>query len=175
MEKVQHIEDVDNFDWKIWEPAVKDVLVFIVDRKQNRVLLIRKKRGFGKGKIVGPGCKIEKGETAEAAAIRECLEEVSLSPRNPLKRAELYFQFVSGDSLYVDVFFAYTWENEMAESDEAAPFWCALDEIPWEHMWADNKVWLPGALEGKKQRGYFIFDDDRMLSEKLEEVEHFGD
>jgi 8-oxo-dGTP diphosphatase len=175
MEKTRHIEDAENFDWKTWKPAVKGVLVFIVDRKQNRVLLIHKKRGMGKGKISAPGGKIEKGETAEAAAIRECQEEVSLSPRNPLKGAELYFQFVSGDSLYVDVFFAYTWENEMAESDEAAPFWCPLDEIPLECMWADDKFWLPQAMEGTMLRGYFIFDDDTMLSEKLEEVEHFDD
>ena len=175
MEKIRHIRYVEDIDWNTWEPAVKAVLVFIVDRKQNRVLLIRKKRGLGKGKINGPGGRIEKGETSEAAAIRDCQEEVSLLPRNPLKGAELYFQFISGYSLYVDVFFAYTWEGEMAESDEAKPFWCALDEIPWDQMWADDRLWLPQALEGKKQRGYFIFDDDRMLSEKLEEVAHFGD
>jgi 8-oxo-dGTP diphosphatase len=175
MEKTRHIEDVENFDWNTWVPLEKATLVFIVDRNQNRILLIRKKRGLGKGKINGPGGKIEKGETAEAAAIRECREEVSLTPHNPLKGAELHFQFVSGYSLYVDVFFAYTWEGEIQESEEAAPFWCTLDEIPWEQMWADDKLWLPGALEGKKLRGCFIFDDDRMLSSKLEEAAHFGD
>jgi hypothetical protein len=40
-------------------------------------------------------------------------------------------------------------------------------------MWEDDRLWLPGALAGKNQRGFYIFDGDKMLSEKREEPEEF--
>jgi hypothetical protein len=35
-------------------------------------------------------------------------------------------------------------------------------------MWQDDIYWLPGMLEGKKFRGYFHFDQDRMLSNHID-------
>ena len=56
-------------DWQNWQPRQYANLCFIV--KDGRVLLIRKKRGLGAGKINAPGGKLESGETALGAAIRE--------------------------------------------------------------------------------------------------------
>ena len=39
-------------------------------KKDNRILLAMKKRGFGEGKYNGVGGKIENGETPEEAMIR---------------------------------------------------------------------------------------------------------
>ena len=164
---------VDEIEWKNWIPDEKGVIVFIIDQKEKKVLLIHKKTGLGAGKINAPGGRIEKGETAAEAAIRECQEEVSLTPYNPEKRAELFFQFTSGYKLLGEAFFSYSWEGQMKESDEADLFWCGLDEIPWEKMWEDDKGWLPAAMEGKKLRGFYIFDEDDMISEKTEEVKNF--
>ena len=44
-------------DWKNWIPRERANLCFIV--KDGSVLLIRKKRGLGAGKVNGPGGKIE--------------------------------------------------------------------------------------------------------------------
>ena len=162
-----------NIDWKTWTPAERAVIVYIVDKNQNKVLLIHKKSGLGEGKINAPGGRIEKGERSIATAVRECQEEVSLTPLNPEKRVELHFQFTSGFSIFGEVFFTDAWEGEMAESDEAKPFWCDLDNIPWEQMWEDDKLWLPRAMAGERLRGYFVFEEDKMLWEKLEEVESF--
>ena len=60
-------------DWNHWQPRQLANLCFIV--KDGRVLLIRKKRGLGAGKINGPGGRLEPGETTLAAAIRETQEE----------------------------------------------------------------------------------------------------
>ena len=38
-------------DWATWQPRVRANLLFIV--RENKILLIRKKRGFGAGKING--------------------------------------------------------------------------------------------------------------------------
>jgi 8-oxo-dGTP diphosphatase len=31
-------------------------------------------------------------------------------------------------------------------------------------MWADDILWLPLAIEGKRIEGYFVFDGERMVS-----------
>lgn len=58
-------------------------LVLVVDKGTDgapwRILLGLKKRGFGAGKWNGFGGKVEKGETIEAAALRELEEESGLS------------------------------------------------------------------------------------------------
>ena len=50
-------------------------LCFLVDKKNKRVLMGMKKRGFGAGKYNGFGGKVEAGETIEEAVIRELWEE----------------------------------------------------------------------------------------------------
>ena len=165
----------DNIDWASWQPDERGVIVYITDIKLRRVLLIMKKKGLGMGKVNAPGGRLEKGESFLDAAIRECQEEVSVTPLNPEKRIELHFQFTSGYALYGEAFFTSSWEGEMRSSDEADPFWCDLDKLPWDNMWEDDRHWLPLALAGKKLRGFYVFDDDRMLSEKLEELESFKD
>ncbi|MBI9101679.1 MAG: NUDIX domain-containing protein [Spirochaetales bacterium] len=166
-------DSVDDIDWDKWEPTEKAVITYIIDKKNNMVLLMHKKTGLGKGKVNAPGGRIEPGETPLQAAVRECQEEVSLTPKNLEKRMELNFQFADGYALYGEVFFSEEWEGEAAESDEADPFWCRMDKIPWEKMWADDVNWLPNGFKGKKQRGHYIFDGDEMLSERLEQVECF--
>ena len=165
---------VDDIDWGNWTPDRKCVIVFIVDNRNKKILLIDKKTGFGAGKVNGPGGGIEKGETAAQAAVRECREEVFLTPLNPEKRAELYFQFVSGYRLLCEAFFSYDWNGIEAESAEAKPFWCDLDKIPWEQMWEDDRIWLPLTLDGKKVRGFYICDETDIFCGKTTEADNFA-
>ena len=44
---------VSDIDWAGWDPAVRATLMFVI--QDGKILLIHKKRGFGKGKINGPG------------------------------------------------------------------------------------------------------------------------
>ena len=163
----------NNIDWASWQPDERAVIVYITDRKQGKVLLIMKKKGLGKGKVNAPGGRLEKGESPLQAGIRECQEEVGITPLRPEKRMELHFQFTSGYALYGEAFFTDSWEGIERPSDEADPFWCDLDKLPWDNMWEDDRRWLPLALEGKKLRGFYVFDDDKMLSEILDEVDSF--
>ena len=55
-------------DWSTWQPQMLATLLFIF--RDGEVLLIRKKRGLGAGKINGPGGKIDPGETPEQCAVR---------------------------------------------------------------------------------------------------------
>ena len=40
--------------------------------------------------------------------------------------------------------------------------------IPYEKMWEDDRHWLPPVLSGKKIMGYFIFNDEKMLSHRVD-------
>ncbi len=153
---------VEDVDWEEWVPNETAVLCFI--RDENRLLLIEKQRGLGAGKINGPGGRVEVDETPVAAAAREVKEEVHLEPVGVSQRAELCFIFTDGYSLRCFVFLAEGFTGEPRESPEAIPFWCKIDEIPYEKMWADDRLWLPRVLAGDYVIGRFIFDGDNMLS-----------
>src|SRR5205809_789929 len=103
-------------DWKNRTPKVRANLCFVL--RGSEVLLIRKKRGLGAGKINAPGGKIEPGEEARAAAIRETIEEVGVRPIHPEKRGELFFEFADGLRLHCIVFLTSEFEGEPIETEE---------------------------------------------------------
>lgn len=161
-------DNINDVDWDNWIFTEEAVLTFIEDH--DKLLLINKKRGLGHGKVNAPGGRIDRGESAEEAAIRECIEEVGVEPLNLAYVGELNFIFTDGYSLKGYVYFSNKHKGEMIETDEADPFWCFKDEIPYDNMWSDDKEWLPLVLDKKIFKGHFIFEDDKMLSFNVEEV-----
>jgi len=163
--------DVSEVAWEKWKPDQDAVTCYIV--RGDEVLLIHKKTGLGAGKVNAPGGRIESGESAADAAVRECVEEVGLTPHSVEKRADLSFEFTDGFSLHCSAFFAYSHTGTPTESDEADPFWCGIEQIPFPQMWEDDAIWLPLALKGEYVEGRFIFDGDRMLSKEIRMVDSF--
>jgi 8-oxo-dGTP diphosphatase len=159
------LKTVEDIDWALWRAVDTATLTLIT--RNDQVLLIRKKRGLGAGKITGPGGRQEKGETIQACAVREVEEEVHITPADPRPRGELRFQFLDGYSIHVHVFTASAHHGEAQESDEATPLWTPIDSIPYEQMWADDILWLPRVLAGQSVSGYFLFDGDRMVDYRL--------
>ena len=164
---VDYRDGPDKIDWSRWDPNMHATLLFIL--KEKEVLLIHKKTGLGAGKINAPGGKIEKGETAEQAAIREVREEVRVEVDEPTEMGVLRFQFVDDEflALHCTVFCASKFQGDPSETTEAEPFWCNFDEIPYDKMWADDALWIPGLLSGKKFDGEFVFDGELMLWSNL--------
>jgi 8-oxo-dGTP diphosphatase len=152
-------------DWATWQPRVRANLLFIV--REERILLIRKKRGFGAGKINGPGGKLDPGETPLQAAVRETFEELGIKPLGVEQRGELHFQFRDGYSLHCAVFLAHDFEGEPRETEEAVPLWTQLDAIPYADMWADDRHWLPLLLGGARFVGRFEFDGEELLTHEI--------
>src|SRR5688572_30751046 len=86
-------------DWSTWQARQHATLVFIV--RDGKILLIRKKRGLGAGKITGPGGRLDAGETPLACATREMQEELCITPTDLQPHGELRFQFVDGLAMLV--------------------------------------------------------------------------
>ena len=130
-------------------------LVYVI--QGDRILLIRKKRGFGEGYFNGPGGKVHVGETLEQGARREFREELCAEPGPLVWRGLL--EFYNNDSLemLVHVFVTDSYSGELCESDEAEPHWFKIDEIPYDSMWADDRYWLPLLLSGHRILGRFWF------------------
>lgn len=155
-------------DWTTWQPNQRATLLFIVDESKNEVLLIRKKRGLGAGKMNGPGGKIDPGETEVECAVRETQEELHVTALDPVKHGELWFDFVDGLKMNVGVFRATRWEGQPTETDEALPVWTQLNALPLDEMWADDRFWLHPVLAEKRHfMGRFQFDGDTMLHHEV--------
>jgi len=157
---------IEEIDWNAWEPQQRATLLFVIRGEQ--ILLIRKKRGLGAGKINGPGGRIDPGETPLEAAIREVQEELCVTPIGVRYCGELRFQFLDGLSLHGYVFTATDCDGDPQETEEATPLWAPIDSIPYDEMWADDRLWVPLMLAGTRFEGRFLFDGDRMLGHKIE-------
>jgi 8-oxo-dGTP diphosphatase len=162
----ENLPDVDRIDWGQWKPSELANLCFVM--RDGKILLIRKKRGLGAGKINGPGGRIEPGESALEAAIRETREEIGVTPLGLEAIGELFFEFVDGYRLHVTVFAADDYEGDLIETDEATPQWTQIERIPYAEMWQDDPHWLPLLVARKRFKGYFTFDGEQLLSYRVD-------
>jgi 8-oxo-dGTP pyrophosphatase MutT (NUDIX family) len=131
--------------------------------KDGRLLLQRKSKGlFGGGKWNGVGGKLESNETPEECVEREVYEETGLRVSGLRFHGVLNFYF--GDRHELDwvvfVFSTETFEGEPRSSEEGFLRWFAVDEIPYEEMWEDDRHWLPLVLRGARFHGDFYFDEE---------------
>ena len=148
-----------------WQPDETGTLLFLIHG--DEVLLIRKKRGHGAGKINGPGGKIEPGETPRASACRETLEETGIRVADATLAGRFRFVELNGPQWYGYVFVAREHAGTPRETPEADPFWCPIDALPFDEMWEDDRYWLPRLLAGERLAGDFLFDGGRLLTHRL--------
>ena len=165
-ERCRNAEKVEDVPWGSWEPSERCVLTYVMDG--DNVLLILKKRGLGDGYYNAPGGHIELEETSTEAAIRETKEETGLTVSDLKERGTLRFQFKDGMRMVCYVFTTSVWEGDLKECDEAKPFWADKNNLDYDMMWKDDKLWLPLLLDGKEFEGWFVFDDREMLHAKVE-------
>ena len=163
--KYSDFESVELISWSADEAAT---LLFVVS--DGEILLIRKKRGLGAGKVNGPGGRLEAGETMMECAVRETQEELGILAHAPTLRGRHKFQFTDGYALQVFVYLSTTYDGTAIETDEAIPLWTPLDAIPFDEMWEDDEIWLPKMLAGELFDGRYLFAEDRMLGHELDHI-----
>lgn len=130
-------------------------LCFVV--RGDEVLLIEKRRGLGEGWYNGPGGKLEDGETSRECAVREVREEVGLDVFDLEKAGELTFLLDGSEHTFCHVYRTESYEGEPTATPEARPEWVPVEDVPYDRMWDDDSLWLPGVLAGRTVRGEFRF------------------
>lgn len=133
-------------------------------RSDGKVLLGRKKRGFGVSKWNGFGGKIEAGENFLQCAVRELREETGLIAQE--KELELVgfldFHFVEAPELdHIGyVYLLRRWQGVVSESEEMEPQWFAPEDIPYDEMWKGDRTWVPMVLREACVKGIITFAPD---------------
>ena len=158
-----------------WRPEFIGTLLFLCVRDTDaatQVLLIHKKRGHGAGRVNAPGGKLQPGESVLECALRETAEEVGIELGMAECRAEMRFVERDGPQWLGFAFVAQVDGRPRAiESDEARPFWCVVDDIPYHRMWPDDRFWLPRVLTAAPESdvlvGNFLFEDERLLEHEF--------
>jgi mutator protein MutT len=149
-------------------PKIKTTLLFL--RKDRHILLAMKKRRFGAGKWNGVGGKIEPKETIEQAAIRECEEEIGVTPQNLHRVGEFHFVDLPDVEHYCYIFETYDWKGEPVETEEMRPKWFRNEDIPYDTMWPDDIYWIPKMLDGIPFIGKVIVEADKVRECTINEV-----
>ncbi len=131
-------------------------------KKDGKILLGLKKRGFGMGKLNGVGGKLEKDETIEEAAVRETFEEIGVRVTEMEHMAnivfdDLYYKGVPERNI-MHVFVGTKWIGIPTETDEIKPEWVEISKIPFNKMWGDDEHWLPEILRGRHIEAWFHFN-----------------
>ena len=151
---------------------MKKLLTLGIILKDNKVLLGLKKRGFGKGFWNGFGGKVKNGENVEECLVREFKEEVGILPLDFEKVGILTFKFENNPQLLeVHVFKISNFKGDPKETEEMKPKWFKIDEIPFDQMWPDDKLWWPLFLANKKFKAFFHFKDEKnLLNYEVKEI-----
>ena len=145
-------------------------LVFLQDG--NKVLLAMKKRGFGAGLWNAAGGKAESNESPKEAAIRECREELSVTPL-ALKEAGYIQIFMPQDPAFEHRCYIFTtddWDGEPTESEEMRPQWFELEDIPYQEMWPADKIWMPRMFTGELFEGIINLSANEIAGYELRTV-----
>ena len=116
-------------------------------RSDGKLLLGRKKRGFGVSKWNGFGGKIEAGEDFLQCAVRELREETGLIAREEDLELVGFLDFHFSASPDLDhigfVYFLHTWQGTVQETEEMEPQWFDPAALPYDEMWKGDRTWIP--------------------------------
>lgn len=152
--------------------TIRATLALFIDG--NKLLLGEKKRGFAKGTLNGIGGKQDPGETIDEAMIRECEEEIGVTPTEFEHVGKIDFDlWYKGEHSNMEMYIykCYKFNGDIKETEEILPSWYDITKIPFDKMLPDDLLWLPQVLEGHKIIGKVKLDkNNEMLYHKIENV-----
>jgi ADP-ribose pyrophosphatase YjhB (NUDIX family) len=126
----------------------------------NQILLGIKQQKIGAGVLTAAGGKIEPGETAANAAVRECYDESMVTPSITRKMAELRI-YQPNWNILIHVYHSNSFSGVPEDTDEMKEWsWYPTNNLPWERMWPTDHYWLARALSGQFIYAYFVLDSN---------------
>ena len=121
----------------------KTVLAYIkIDHQILMLFRNKKEKDINKGKWIGIGGHLEKGETKEQALLREVKEETGLTAKHFEYRGKLLF--VNDD--FEEIMYLYLIDSvsgDLIDCDEGELKWIKEGELMSLDMWEGDKIFLP--------------------------------
>ncbi len=135
----------------------------VLIRKDNKVLLAEKKRGFAKGTYNGIGGKQDPGETIDQAMVRETQEEINVTPTKYEQVGLINFDtWYKGEhvDLNLNIYTCDEYDGTITETEEMIPEWFDIDKVPFDRMLPDDVKWFPIVINGGCVAGKVILEAD---------------
>lgn len=141
-------------------------MVKIYDEKNNKVLVLDKKKKYGWEGLTFPGGKVEKNESFENSVIREAKEETNLEIKNPKFVGIITWAFTNDKGEFQkDVGLLYQtndFSGKLIEDNrEGKLFWKDYDEFKKMKKMSDSMPEILKIYDGKYREIYWDVDKDR--------------
>lgn len=141
-------------------------MVKIYDEKNNKVLVLDKKKKYGWEGLTFPGGKVEKNESFENSVIREAKEETNLEIKNPKFVGIITWAFTNDKGEFQkDVGLLYQtndFSGKLIEDNiEGKLFWKDYDEFKKMDKMSDSMPEILKIYDGKYREIYWDVDKDR--------------
>ena len=141
-----------------------------VKRPGQTLMLHRVKRAgdMHQGKWNGLGGKLEGGESPEACAVREVLEESGLQIVAPALRGFLTFpSFREDEDWYCFVFVADTFHGELIDCAEGVLAWVDDEKLLELPLWPGDRIFLPWLEQPRFFSGKFVYVDGALVHHEV--------
>ena len=146
--------------------------------KDNKYLMLyrnKKEIDINKGKWIGVGGKMEKGETPEQCLIREVWEETGYTLNSYEYRGIVIFNYNEDDPLFMYVYTSSNFSGIEKECNEGDLKWIPKNEILDLKLWEGDKIFLKLLFENSP---FFYlnlnYENDNVISSKLEFKEQYS-
>jgi len=144
------------------ESKIRTVMTLCLLRKDNNLLMGLKKLRWGAGNYNGFGGKLEPGETLEECIVREVKEESGLNLLKFEKRGFMSFE-LDDNINEVHIYEGMSWSGDPIETEEMAPIWLEIDNLPYDKMWSSDKTWHPYFFKREQFEGWVFFDKNHQV------------
>lgn len=146
----------------------------VLIKKDNKILLAQKKRGFATGTFNGIGGKQDAGETIDEAMIRETQEEIGVTPTKYEQVGLIKFDtWYKGEhvDLNLNIYTCTDFSGTIKETEEMKPQWFDMDKLPFEQMLPDDIAWFPIVIKGGYVTGKVVLQADlKNANQEVKEV-----
>ena len=113
--------------------------------QEDRVLMLyrnKKKEDVNKGKWIGVGGKVEKGETPYQSILREIEEETGYLAKSCEFRGIVVFNYNDNPSEYMHLYTCKDFAGELGTCDEGELKWIKKDEVLHLNLWEGDRIFL---------------------------------